>query len=376
MKHAVLSPSASHRWLVCPGSIEANRDKPFEENKYSIEGTSAHGLLEVCLVLGDAPENYKNMTLKKGHYPIDDDMINGVGYALDWIHGYLANNPSAKLFIEYTVHYDVAIGTDTDVGFGTADVIIDNRPKEIVAFDYKHGIGITVEVEDNTQLLLYLAGYREEAGKARSYRKVVCQPRARKRKPIHEACVNDKQLTTWLEKNVIPVVPIALGDDAPRVAGDHCQYCTKDGNCVAQYKTVMSAASMEFKLSDPKSLSPAQIAKVLNVVEMVNRIGKAVELHAINLAHAGVEIPGYEKDYSVPHRKWVDEDKAEKVLTDMGLTPKERYSVSLITPTQAEAALTAKGVIAKPKRGEPKPRVPKLDKIITRGEKKPTISKI
>jgi Protein of unknown function (DUF2800) len=376
VKHAVLSPSASHRWLTCPGSIAANRNKPFEENKYSIEGTSAHGLLEVCLVLNDAPENYKGMTLKKGHYPIDDDMVNGVGYALDWIHGYLANNPQAKIHIEYSVYYDSAIGTEKGTGFGTADVIIDNLPKEIVAFDYKHGIGITVEVEDNTQLLLYLAGYREEAGKARMYRKVVCQPRARKRKPIHEACVNDKQLTTWLEKKVIPVVPIALGDNAPRVAGDHCQYCFADGNCIAQYDTVLKGAKQEFSVSDPKSLSPAQIAKLLSALETINRIGKAVEAHAIELVHAGVEIPGYERDFSVPHRKWVDEDKAEKVLTDMGLTPKERYSVSLITPTQAEAMLTSKGVIAKPVRGQPKPRVAKLDKIITRGEKKPTITKI
>lgn len=375
MKHAVLSPSASHRWLVCPGSVEANRNRPFETNKYSIEGTSAHTLLEVCLILDDEPEGYKGVILEKDLFPVDDDMINGVGYALDWVRGYMANNPTAKLFIEYSVNYDVAIGTDAKTGFGTADVIIDNRPKEIVAFDYKHGIGITVDVKDNTQLLLYLAGYREEAGKAKNYRKVVCQPRARKRKPINEASVNDAQLTAWLNKKVIPIVPIALGENAPRVAGDHCQYCVADGNCVAQYETVMEGAKKEFSVSDPKSLSPAQIAKVLNALEKITAIGKAVTEHATRLAHAGVEIPGYEKDFSTPHRKWEDEEKANKVLTGLGLTPKERYSVTLITPTEAEKVLTVKGVIAKPKRGESKLKTP-LDKIITRGERKPTIAKL
>lgn len=375
MKHAVLSPSASHRWIACPGSIEANSNKPYEENKYSIEGTSAHGLLEACLILDADPEQFHGWTLEKGHFPIDDDMVNGVGYALDWVRGYMANNPGAKLHIEYRVHYDEAIGSPKDVGFGTADVIIDNRPKEIVAFDYKHGIGITVDVKDNTQLLLYLAGYREEAGKARNYRKVVCQPRARKRKPINEASVNDAQLTAWLKKTVIPVVPVALGKNAPRKAGDWCQYCHADGNCQAQYETVMEGAAKEFKMSDPKSLSPAQIAKVLNALERITAIGKAVTAHAIELAHAGVEIPGYERDFSVPHRKWSDEDKANKVLTDLGLSAKERYSVTLITPSEAEKALTAKGAIPKPKRGEAKPKTV-LDKIITRGEKKPTISKL
>jgi hypothetical protein len=375
VKHAVLSPSASHRWLNCLGSIEANRNKPFEENKFSIEGTSAHGLLEVCLILGDSPESYLGKTLHPRHFPIDDDMINGVGYALDWVNGYMANNPTAKLLIEYTVFYDRAIGTEARTGFGTADVIIDNTPKEIVAFDYKHGIGITVDVQDNTQLLLYLAGYREEAGKARNYRKVVCQPRARKRKPINEASVNDKQLTAWLEKKVIPIVPIALGENAPRVAGDWCQYCQADGNCIAQYGAVIEGAQKEFSVSDPKSLSPAQIAEVLIALERITAIGKAVTAHAIELAHAGVEIPGFEKDFSVPHRKWENEEKANKILSDLGLTAKERYSVTLITPSEAEKVLTAKGVIAKPKRGESKPKTA-LDVVITRGERKPTIARL
>ena len=375
MKHAVLSPSASHRWLACPGSIEANRNKPYETNKYSLEGTSAHGLLETCLLLDDNPEGYKGKILEPGHFPIDDDMINGVGYALDWVRGYMVTNPQAKLFIEYTVYYDKAIGTKPRTGFGTADVLIDNRPKEIVAFDYKHGIGITVDVEDNTQLLLYLAGYREQSGKARNYRKVVCQPRARKRKPINEACVNDNQLTAWLTKKVIPIVPVALGDNAPRVAGDHCQYCYADGNCIAQYGAVLEGAKKEFSVSDPKSLSPAQIAEVLNEYERISAIGKAVTAHAIALAHAGVEIPGYEKDFSTPHRKWTSDDEANKVLSDMGLTAKERYSVTLITPSEAEKALTAKGFLRKPKRGERKDETP-LDGIITRGDKKPTIARL
>jgi len=375
MKHAVLSPSASHRWLACPGSIEANKNKPYEENKYSIEGTSAHGLLEVCLILNDQPEGYLGKKLHPKHFPIDDDMVNGVGHALDWIRGYMATNPQAKLFIEHTVHYSASIGVEPGTGFGTADVIIDNRPKEIVAFDYKHGIGITVDVKDNTQLLLYLIGYRREAGKARNYRKVVCQPRARKRKPINEASVNDAQLTAWLEKKVIPIIPVIFSGKAPRVAGDHCQYCYADGNCEAQYTTVMEGAKKEFAVSDPKSLSPAQIAKVLDALERITAIGKAVTARAIELAHAGVEIPGYEKDFSTPHRKWEDEEKANKVLADLGLTAKERYSVTLISPSEAEKVLTSKGVIPAVKRGEPKPKT-KLDKLITRGERKPTIAKL
>jgi len=375
MKHAVLSPSASHRWIACPGSVKANQNKPYESNKYSLEGTTAHALLEVCMRLGEAPEGYLGQTLEEGLFPIDDDMINGVGYALDWVSAYVAQNPNAKVMVERTVFYDKAIGTEHGTGFGTSDVLIDNLPKEVVSLDYKHGIGISVDVEDNTQLMLYLAGYREEAGKARNYRKVIVQPRARKRKPVHEAVAKDKELTTWLNKVVIPIVPVALGENGFRSAGSHCKYCYADGRCDAQYDTVLEAAKKEFSVSDPKSLTPARLAEVLDALDRINAIGSAIISHAIGLAHAGVEIPGWEKDYTVPHRKWTSPDDANKVLIELGLNDKERYSTELISPSEAEKVLSAKGIIPKAKRGEDKPKSP-LNGVITRGEKKPTISKL
>ena len=83
MKHAVLSPSASHRWLACPGSIEANRDKPYEENKYAIEGTTAHALLEASLILGVSPEYFLGMMPETGLFTVTEEMAYAVGYAVD-----------------------------------------------------------------------------------------------------------------------------------------------------------------------------------------------------------------------------------------------------------------------------------------------------
>jgi hypothetical protein len=77
----------------------------------------------------------------------------------------------------------------------------------------------------------------------------------------------------------------------------------------------------------------------------------------------------------VPHRKWTSPDDANKVLTELGLNDKERHSTELISPSEAEKVLSAKGITPKAKRGEDKPKSP-LDGVITRGEKKPTISKL
>lgn len=248
MKHAKLSASASHRWLVCPGSVRANEHKPFEQSVHALEGTSAHALLEVCLRLGADPEDFYDKKLAPDLMPVDEGMIDGVGYALDYVRAYVANHPDTNVLIEHTVHYGESIGCEDDEAFGTSDIILDNHPVEVVSLDYKHGIGIPVAVKDNSQLGLYLTGMRQQRGRYQRYRRVVVQPRLPKRKPVQEApALTDKQLMQWVDKTVIPVVPIALSKDAPRVAGKHCRYCHADGNCQAQYELVLKAAQEEFK---------------------------------------------------------------------------------------------------------------------------------
>lgn len=248
MNHAKLSPSASHRWLVCPGSVEANIGKPWEQSVHALEGTSAHALLEVCLRLGVQPETLLGSVLEPGHMPVDEAMADGVGYALDYVSGYVSNNPGTKVLVEHPVVFGPAIGCKANEAFGTSDIILDNHPKEVVVLDYKHGIGISVSVKDNSQLLLYALGMREQRGRYHWYRKVVVQPRLAKRKPVQEApALTDAQLVKWADTVVKPVVPVALGKNAPRVAGAHCRYCAANGNCIAQYELVMQKAKEEFK---------------------------------------------------------------------------------------------------------------------------------
>jgi len=350
MKHATLSPSASHRWLVCPGSVAANANKPFEQSVYALEGTSAHALLEVCLRLGDEPNNYLGRTLEPGHMVIDDGMADGVGYALDYIRAYMANNPQAKLYIEHPVSYGQEIGCDDDEAFGTSDVIIDNYPKECVALDYKHGVGV-VSAKRNSQLRLYLAGMRHARGRYTRYRGVIIQPRVPGRRPVQEATETDKELLGWLDKTVRPVVPIALANDAPRVAGEHCRYCIADGNCVAQYEAVQKAASSEFKVKDPKRLTPVQLSALLDTLKMIEQIGKSIKEHAIQLVHAGVDIPNWAKDFTNARRIWADDEQANDLLEELGLEKRERYVVELLSPAQAEKALKAKKLWPTRKRG-------------------------
>ena len=48
-KHALLSPSAAHRWCNCPGSVALTKDLPNASSPYAEEGTRAHRLAELAL---------------------------------------------------------------------------------------------------------------------------------------------------------------------------------------------------------------------------------------------------------------------------------------------------------------------------------------
>lgn len=381
MRHSVLSPSSSHRWLVCPGSVEANRGKKHTDNFYSLEGTTAHALLEVCLRLGADPFHLVGRLLEHGHMPIDEAMADGVGHALDYVTAYLANNPNARVLPEQEVHYGRQIGIDEDedpddtMAFGTSDLILDNYPKEVVSLDYKHGVGIPVSVKENTQLRMYLLGMRQERGRYQRYRSVVVQPRLPRRKPVQEAVMRDAELTGWVNRVVIPVVPVALRKNAPRVAGEHCRYCAADGNCRAQLEKVQQLAADEFKTADdPKSLTPAEIAKLLDVLGTLTSIADAVKKRAVAAVHAGVKIPGYQQAWTASRRIWKDEEEANVLLERLGLQPKERFKVELLSPAQAEDALKGKKLWPKKQRGVKEQMTP-LDEALAFTDGNPTIEK-
>jgi len=101
-----------------------------------------------------------------------------------------------------------------------------------------------------------------------------------------------------------------------------------------------------------KPLTPAQIAKILDTLEVLNQIGDKVKERAIELAHKGVTIPGWEACFSNPRRAWEDEEQANEKLEELGLKDKrDRYSVELLSPAQAEKKLKEKKLWPRSKAG-------------------------
>ncbi|MEG0361935.1 MAG: DUF2800 domain-containing protein, partial [Longicatena sp.] len=59
-EHALLSASASHRWLECTPSAVLEDGLADKDSAYSLEGTRAHEIAEECLRAWQNGEDFKN----------------------------------------------------------------------------------------------------------------------------------------------------------------------------------------------------------------------------------------------------------------------------------------------------------------------------
>lgn len=248
MKHAKLSPSSSERWLHCAGSIPLNAEgEDDRSNFYADEGTAAHALYELCQRIENDPHEYLDAKMYKD-FVVTEDMADAVGHALDFVRAYLARYPKAKQYIEKEVDPAPLLACKEGHASGTPDTLLDNWPEELIVIDYKHGAGVAVEVEDNTQILQYLVGYVGQTGKRfKRYRAVIAQPRSRHQEgPVREHEYTHAEVMAHAKRLRVRIVEIKADPDA-REAGDWCRWCRGAARCRTLAEYAMEAAGLEFK---------------------------------------------------------------------------------------------------------------------------------
>ena len=153
-KHAVLSASSSERWINCPPSArlcEAYEDKGSD---YAAEGTDAHTLCEYRLkqALGiPAEDPIENLSWYNEE--MEECAAGYAAYVVELLETAKLTCSDPVVMIEQRVDFSRWVQD----GFGTADcILIADGVLNIV--DYKHGKGVEVSAEGNTQLSLYSLG--------------------------------------------------------------------------------------------------------------------------------------------------------------------------------------------------------------------------
>lgn len=318
--HAKLAPSASHRWINCPGSIRMCENVGSTETEYAAEGTAAHDLAACCLMLGKDAVDYAGEAFAVGKFEfvVDDEMIEAVQLYVDHVRG-LIDSAKGEAEFDYEQRLDMR-HIHPDV-WGTGDTVI-YLVEEcwLHVVDLKYGKGVVVEAKQNPQLFTYGAGAarRYHNRPLRGITLWIVQPRApHKDGPIRSFEADLLELLEFEEE--LRVRAEATDDEnAPLNPGDWCRFCPALATCPAAKAKATENAITEFAaLTDegPEGMTPDQIASVLLEADYIFNWVKAVQEFAHAEAVAGRHIPGFKLVAKRATRKWKDEEEATEELS-------------------------------------------------------------
>lgn len=364
-QHSLLSPSASQRWLTCPGSLSLpNAECPGcggplhirgdegrvtcpscnavmslnvldKSSEYAAEGSAAHALAERCLVLGAEPSDMLGDTIEG--FEVTQEMVSGVELYLDTIQKQLDKLDNAKMIPE--VRYEHPAIADFA---GTSDCVIYNETTLVIA-DFKYGAGHPVEVEENTQLLSYalLAARNlpyDQWDCIETVRVIVVQPRAAHADgPVrmHEVSLQDLY---DFENQVIERT-----QSTELKAGSHCRWCPCKIHCPELERATLEAARNEFA---PQGMTPEKAAEIIENSQAVKHYMDAVYRWALGRAEHGEKIPGYKLVQALKNRAWTcsEDEVVEHIQSLRKSTPKSKmFEQKLLSPAKMEKALGKRG---------------------------------
>lgn len=344
--HALLSPSAAHRWMRCPASVVLEQDYPETSSEYADRGTMMH---EAAARLLNGEDWLKITGLSHDEIDIVAEYVDRVKEAAQ----------NGVLFVEERVDFSEEIGVPDS--FGTADALIISGTR-LEIHDLKTGRGVPVDAEDNEQLQLYALGALG------AYELIY---------PIEtvKLCIHQPPLDNFTEWE-IPVEELrkfqrrvvdAAADvlTAMNAAGEvdtdfdqsefsksfarpsdkACRFCAAKAKCLALSAQVSEATAMDFDdltdvpatADDLKTVTPDRLASLFARVGLVENWCKAIREAVFAELSAGRDVPGYKLvEGRKGARQWADAAAAEAALKGMRLKQDEMYEMKLISPATAE----------------------------------------
>lgn len=349
--------------MLCPGKRVMEKGKPDSSSKYADEGTAAHTLLGWCIDNDRPALAYLGRRIPVGlkTWEVTQEMAGAVQTAVDAIRERTAGS---LLMSEQRVNYARYLGVAKDEAWGTSDIIAVQATEPILDVDdYKHGMGVAVDAEDNAQMKLYALGALEACedtlGPFTHARLTIHQPRIRSepstwtipivelkawgtgeaRRSVEEQLAAERLHATW------PIAQWIATYLRPNEKS--CKFCRAKATCPAlrddTARTVFEvtpASPDEFDTLKPaeaaKASDDAWLSKVLTKADLIEDYLKAVRAEVERRLLAGGAIPGFKLVQGKRgNRKWTDDKNAQKslvfTLSDAAYKPRE-----IITPTEAE----------------------------------------
>ena len=334
--HAVLSASASHRWLNCPPSVRLTERIPDNGSIYAAEGSEAHALCEYKLrqALGMDAQNPLDTPGGLQYYDIvmEDAATGYVSFVMEQLEEIKRTCVDPIVMVEQRLDFSRWVKD----GFGTGDaVIVADGTLHVV--DFKYGTGVLVSAEGNSQMRLYALGALDMFGELYDIDTVVTtiyQPRLAS---ISTDTISKTDLLDWAENTLRPLADQAYKGEGDLNAGSWCRFCKLRNTCRKRAEANLAMAQHDFKL--PPTLSDEEIAVILDKLDdLINWAGDVKE-YALNTALHGTRFHGWKLVEGRSNRRYTDETAVAQIVSGTGHDP---YEHKLLGITAMEKLLGKK----------------------------------
>lgn len=314
MAHAILSASASSRWLHCTPSARLERKFPDASSPYALEGSRAH----------ERAEYFLNRFLKTGDSNVlirEDVEMNDavqayVNICVEKINEARTASPDAQIKVEQRLDFSRWVPE----GFGTGDtVMVSDKYFEIV--DLKYGKGVPVSAINNSQMRLYALGMYEAFGYlygADEVRMTIVQPRL---DSVSTETISVDDLLTWGEE-VKKKAKIAFAGKGDFCAGNHCRFCKARNTCRARAEYELKNVKEDLQTAE---LEDFEISDILLRAKGIKTWLDGLESYALGKALDGYDWPGMKLVEGRSNRKITDDVIAANNLMNAGFGAEEIY---------------------------------------------------
>ena len=340
--HALLSPSAAHRWMNCPPSACLEREFPSSSSEVAAEGTAAHALCEHKL------RKLLKLRSKRPHSDFEDDEMDRCSDdSVLFVQERMREITSPMVLVEQRLDLTRYVPE----AFGTADCIIVGGDRLHIV-DFKYGMGVLVEAEHNPQMMLYALGALELLDGIYDIQTIsmsIFQPR---RENVCTWSLPKEELLRWARDDLVEKARLAYMGEGEYRAGEWCTFCRAAVRCRARAEEKLRLAKEEFKY--PPLITDEEIEDVLGEIPELIKWANAILAYATDAAvNHGKEWTGFKIVEGRSVRRYKDEDAVAREAESAGYT--DIFDRKLISLTQMEKLMGKKaftdilgGLIEKP----------------------------
>ena len=285
--HSPLGASSAERWMNCPGSVELLKRLDLghsDEPDYRMEGTVAHEGAAFCLK--DNVDAWEIIGTYFHENTFTGQMAEAVQVYLDKVRPLIAVADVVR--VEHKMHCPDL----HSFYFGTTDLACYFSEEQVLDItDYKHGVGVPVDVENNPQLRYYGRGLLETFPDVRTVRYRIVQPRGfHPDGIIREWEESAESLCLWADTELLPAMR-NLEMDNQLDAGPWCRFCP--AKLICPLLTGLFGAAAKADPAEIINMGAGRLGKQGQQIEGVMFYIKALKDEIETSMNRGERIPGW-----------------------------------------------------------------------------------